>query len=71
VVGHEVKPQNTYDFNETGFVMGNIQSQLVFVIIGHPRSTDRYLFLADMKDLQLPYGTRVQDGSYEFATVIC
>ena len=71
MVEHEVKPQNTYDVDETGFVMANTQSRRVLEIIRHPRSADGRLFPADMKDLQLPPGTRVQDGSREFATVIC
>jgi len=33
VVKFEVLPMNTYDFDETGFVMGNIQSQRVLNVI--------------------------------------
>jgi len=38
VTEFEVVPNDTYDADETGFVMGNIQSQRVLNIIRHPRS---------------------------------
>ena len=38
VTEFEVVPKDTYDADETGFVMGNIQSQRVLNIIRHPRS---------------------------------
>jgi len=71
VIEHEVKPRNTYDVDETGFVMGNTQSRQVLEAIRHPRSVNGQLFPADMKDLRLPPGTCVQDRSREFATAIC
>jgi len=51
--------------------MGNTQSQRVLDIIRHPRTSDSRLFPADLKELQLPSGVRIQDGSREFATVLC
>ena len=51
--------------------MGNIQSRRVLTIIRHPRDVSGRLFPADLKELQLPTGTRVQDGCREFVTVIC
>jgi hypothetical protein len=51
--------------------MGNTQSQRVLDIIRHPRSSDGRLFPADLEELLLPSGVRVQDGSREFATVLC
>jgi hypothetical protein len=51
--------------------MGNTQSQRVLDIIRHPRTSDGRLFPADLKELQLPPGVRIQDGSREFATVLC
>lgn len=64
-------PKDTYDVDETGFVMGNSQSRRVIEIIRHPRDQSGRLFPADLVELQLPPGTRIQDGSREFATVIC
>ena len=40
-------------------------------IIRHPRTSDSRLFPADLRKLQLPSDVRVQDGSREFATVLC
>ena len=71
VIEFEVKPQNTYDVDETGFVMGNTRSQRVLNIFRHPRDLNGRLFPADLKELQLPSGARIQDGSREFATAIC
>src|SRR5258705_566948 len=51
--------------------MGNTQTRRVLEIIRHPRDASGRLFPADLKELQLPPGTRVQDGSREVATVIC
>jgi len=63
---------NTYDFDETGFVMGNIQSQWVVLdVIRHPRNTKGCLFPPNLKKLQIPTGSQIQDGSQEFVTVIC
>ena len=64
-------PKDTYDVDETGFVMGNSQSRRVIEIIRHPWDQSGRLFPADLVELQLPPGTRIQDGSREFATVIC
>lgn len=71
VAEFEVIPKNTYDFDETGFVMGNIQSQRVLDVIWHPRNTKGRPFPPDLKEFQLPTATRIQDGSREFATMIC
>ena len=70
VIEFEIKPKNTYDVDEPGFVMGNIQSRRVLNIIRHPRDVSGRLFPADLKELQLPPGTRVQDGCREFVTVV-
>jgi len=51
--------------------MGNTQTRRVLEIIRHPRDTSGRLFPANLKELQLPPGTCIQDGSHEFATVIC
>src|SRR5436190_20582710 len=51
--------------------MGNAQSRWVVDIIRHPRDLKGRLFPADLKELNLPSGIRVQDGSREFATAIC
>jgi hypothetical protein len=43
----------------------------VIDIIRHPRNTSGRRFPVDLKELHLPPGTRIQDGSREFSTVIC
>ena len=53
----------TTESYETGFVMGNTQSRWVMEIIRRKRAT----IPADLKELQLPPGTRIQD---EFVPVI-
>jgi hypothetical protein len=51
--------------------MGNAQLRRVIEIIRHPRDQHGRLFPADLQVIQLPPGTRVQDGSREFTTIIC
>ena len=51
--------------------MGNAQSRRIIEIVRHPCDLKGRLFPADLKDLNLPPKARVQDGSREFATVIC
>jgi len=51
--------------------MGNTQTRQVLEIVRHPRDASGRLFPADLRELRLPSGARVQDGSREFATVIC
>lgn len=71
VVEFEITPENTYNMDETGFVMGNAQSRRIIDIVRHPRDLKGPLFPADLKDLNLPPKVRIQDGSREFTTVIC
>ena len=71
VVEFEITPENTYNMDETGFVMGNAQSRRIIDIVRHPRNLKGRLFPADLKDLNLPPKVRIQDGSREFTTVIC
>lgn len=72
VVEFEVAPKDTYDLDETGFVMGNVQSQRVLDLIRHPRNTkSRRRPVPDLKELQHPAGARSQDGCRDsVATVI-
>jgi len=51
--------------------MGNIQSQRVLDVIRHPRNTIGRVFPPNLKELHIPTGSRIQDGSQEFVTVIC
>jgi len=51
--------------------MGNTKTHWVLEIIRYLRDTSGRLFSANLKELQLPLGTRIQDGSQEFATIIC
>ena len=70
----EALPKDTYDMDETGFIMGNAQSGRVLDIIQHSRDGKGMLFPADMVEILLPKagkGQRIGDGSREFATAIC
>ena len=73
ITEHNIEAENTYDTDETGFVMGHTQSRRVIEIIRHPRDENGRLFPADLPELNLHIGKgqTLQDGSREFATVIC
>ena len=68
---HNIEAENIYNTDETGFLMGHVQSRRVIEIIRHPRDEDGRLFLADLPELSWRSGQTLQDGSREFATVIC
>ena len=68
---HNIEAENIYNTDETGFLMGHAQSRRVIEIIRHPRDEDGRLFLADLPELSWRSGQTLQDGSREFATVIC
>ena len=70
---HNIEAENIYDTDETGFVMGHALSRHVIEIIRHPRDENGRLFPADLPELNLRTGKgqTLQDGSREFATVIC
>ena len=73
VTEHNIEAENVYNTDETGFVMGHAQSRRVIEIIRHPRDGSGRLFPADLSELNLRTGKgqTLQDGSREFATVIC
>ncbi|RPA97361.1 CENP-B protein, partial [Choiromyces venosus 120613-1] len=54
---YEIKPHNTYNIDEVGFLLGLGQSERVLEVIRNPRESG-----------QLKY--RVQNGTWEFVTVI-
>ena len=68
---HNIEAQNMYNSNETGFVMGHAISRCIVQIIGPPRDKNGGLFSADLPELNLRKDEAVQNGSWEFATVIC
>ena len=70
---HNIEAENMYNTDETGCVMGHAQSRRVIEIIRHPRDDNGRLFPADLPELNLRpgKGQTLQDGSREFATVIC
>ena len=70
---HNIEAENMYNTDETGFLMGHAQSRRVIEIIRHSRDDKGRLFPADLPELNLRpgKGQTLQDGSREFATVIC